>query len=94
MPKFQIAHIHEQGQDIIIVPLNDDFHYKTPEQKDAAVSELQMRSRAANLRGTVCVVWEDPSGRMMFIAPKPWHPFFQGLSMAAVGMILNKELSW
>jgi hypothetical protein len=98
MPQFQIAHIHEQGQDIIIVPLADSFHHKTQAEKLTAVNELQMRASNASpvaLAGTVVVAWDDPSGRTYFLgAPREWQPFFSNLSMAAVLAMRNKTLSW
>jgi hypothetical protein len=57
------------------------------------VADLQAQARGAKLAGTLVPVWER-DGRMAFIAPRPWHPFFQSLSMPAVIRNLNKELSW
>ena len=93
MPRFKIAHLHEQGQDMIIVPLEPSFGYKSDDDQQSIISELQAHARGANLRGTVVPVWES-SGRMSFIAPRPWHPFFQSLSMHAVMQNCNKELYW
>lgn len=94
MPRFQVAHINQQGVDLIIVPLNHDFGFKSPRQQQGAVYELQTRARAAGLRGTVVPVWEGSAGGMAFIAPKNWHPFFQSLSLPAVYQNMNRELYW
>jgi len=93
MPRFKVAHLREQGQDMVIIPLDSSFRYKTDEEKDAAIEEFQVRSLAAGLAGTVVPVW-DNGGRMAFIAPRPWHPFFQSLSLPLVYRNLNKELYW
>ena len=93
MPHLRIAHLREQGQNMVIVPLDSRFGHRTGEDQNAIVAELQQRARAAGLAGTVVSVWES-GGRINFRAPRPWHPFFQSLSMALVLRNINKELSW
>lgn len=93
MPHFRIAHLREQGQNMVVVPLDSRFGHRTGEYQNAFVTELQLRARTAGLAGTVVPVWES-GGRMNFRAPRPWHPFFQSLSMALVLRNINKELSW
>ena len=80
MPQFRIAHVRQQGQDIIIVPLESSFGNKSGDDQNAIMAELQAHARGAGLAGTIVPVWES-GGRMSFIAPRPWHPFFQSLSM-------------
>jgi hypothetical protein len=94
MPSFEVAHIQEQGQNMIIVPLDSDFEWQTPLVHGDTVRELELRSRAAGLAGRVVLVWEGGNGRMKFIAPQNWHPFFRSLSLAFVFRNLNKTLSW
>lgn len=94
MPSFEIAHIREQGQDMIIVPLNQDFELQSYPAQQSAVTELQLRARAAGLAGRIVPVWDGGNGRMKFIAPQNWHPFFRSLSLALVARNLNKTLSW
>jgi hypothetical protein len=93
MPQFKVAHLREQGQDMIIVPLEASFGSKSDSDQHKIINELQSRSSGANLKGTVVPVWES-GGRMGFIAPQPWHPFLRGLSMRDVIANINKELSW
>lgn len=93
MPRLKIAHLREQGQDMIIVPLESSFGHKSEQDQRDTINELQMRARSAQLRGTVVPVWES-GGTMKFIAPEPWHPFFRGLSMPAIWQNLNRELYW
>lgn len=94
MPSFEVAHLREQGQDMVIIPLDYDFELKTPSEQQAAVTELQLRARAAGLAGRVVVIWDAGGGRAKFIAPQPWHPFFRNLSLASVVRNINKMLSW
>ena len=93
MTSLKIAHIREQGQDMIIAPLASSFEHKTTNDQLAAVEEIQLAARSAGLRGTVAVVWQS-GGRMKFIGPRPWHPFLGSLSMSHIQMNLNRTLSW
>ena len=93
MPHFKVAHLHQQGQDIVIVPLESDFGMRTEADQQAIIAELQAHSMGAGLRGTVVPVWLS-GNRLMFIAPQPWHPFFRSLDMHRVMASVNKELSW
>lgn len=94
MPTLQIAHIKEQGVDLIIAPLDPDFGHKRQTEQQAAISEIQFRSNQAGLAGTVVPVWDSGGGRMAFIAPRNWHPFFRGLSLQAVWGSVNRKLTW
>jgi hypothetical protein len=94
MPRFQIAHLREQGQDMIVVPLDSGFGRKVRQDQDGVISELQIHARSAGLAGTVVAVWDGGGGRMAFIAPRPWHPFFQSIDLRFVAANLNRELYW
>jgi hypothetical protein len=93
MPDFKIAHIRQQEQDMVIVPLTPEFEHKTPTEKRSAIDELQVRSQAAGLAGTVVPAWLYQN-RVHFIAPEPWHPFFQSLTWNQILASVNKELRW
>lgn len=94
MPTIKVAHLREQGQDMIIVPLDSNFGSQPQSDQHSAIGELQLRARGAGLAGQVVPVWDSGSGRMSFIAPRPWHPFFQSLNLPAVYRNLNKQISW
>jgi len=94
MPRLKVAHLREQGQDMIIIPLDPSFGDKMEQDKVAIVEDLQLHANAAGLRGTVVPVWDSDGGRMAFIAPRPWHPFFSGLNLFVVHRNLNREISW
>jgi len=93
MPTYQIAHINQQGTDLIIVPLQSSFGSRTSTDQQAIVADLQAHASNAGLRGTVVPVWES-SGRMCFLAPTPWHPFFKSITWMWVTMNLNRKLYW
>lgn len=92
MSRFKIAHIREQGQDIIIVPLDRSFAYKSRDEQAQIANALQLSASSAGLAGTVVPVWDAGSGRMAFIAPRPWHRFFQSLSLPMIAGMINREL--
>lgn len=90
---FKIAHLREQGQDIIIVPLDRSFGLKTKQEQGETVEAIQACAMSAGLRGTVVPVWDSGGGRMAFIAPTPWHPFFRSLTLRQVASNLNRTLT-
>lgn len=94
MSRIEIAHLREQGQDMIIVPLDRSFGTKGRQEQSQVVTELQTRSESAGLSGKVVPVWDSGGGRMAFIAPQVWHSFFQNISLQSVMAKLNRELSW
>lgn len=94
MPSMKVAHVRQQGVDLVIAPLDPDFGYKTRQDQREIVNEIQLRSRSAGLAGTVVPVWDGGGGRMSFIAPQPWHPFFRSLDLQSVWANVNREISW
>ena len=94
MPKFQVAHIREQGVDLIIIPLKGSSRFKSETEQHEIISELQVRASNAGLAGTVVPVWDNGGGRMAFIAPQNWHPYFKGISLQFVADNINRELYW
>ena len=93
MPNFDVAHIHEQGQDMIIVPMERSFGHLTHQQQAEQAALLQEYASSAGLAGTVVPVWDAGGGRMAFIAPTPWHSFFGSISLRFVAMNINRRLT-
>jgi len=93
MPQFEVAHVREQGVDLIIIPLQSSFGSKSTSDQNQIAAELQLRSRSAGLRGTVVPVW-DSGGGMRFLAPQGFHPFFRSISIDFVARNINRKLSW
>ena len=94
MPRFKVAHVKEQGVDLIIIPLESSFGHKPTTDQQAIIADLQLHSRGAGLPGTVVPVWDSGGGRMSFIAPQNWHSFFKSLSLASVWSNVNREIYW
>jgi hypothetical protein len=90
--QFKIAHLKEQGQDMVIVPLDNSFGYKSSQQQNQIKNALQACAFSARLKGIVVPVWEQ-NNSFYFMAPQPWHPFFKGLSMQVVMQNVNKKLT-
>lgn len=84
--KYDVAHIREQGQDMIIVLVS---HEPTEVQQ----SQLQRCATAAGLAGTVVPVWTDPFGHLHFRAPVLWHGFFESLSPEFINANINRTLT-
>jgi hypothetical protein len=94
MPRLKVAHIKEQGQDMIVVPLDSGFGRKVGSDQKVIAAELQLRSQSAGLAGLVVPVWDNGDGRMGFLAPHNWHGFFSGLSLRWVFANVNREIYW
>ena len=85
MTTYKVAHLREQGQNMIIIPLDQ-------QPSDDQIDSLQYGASSAGLAGTVVPVWRSGSS-FRFIAPQPWHPFFRGLSWNFIIANLNKRLT-
>lgn len=93
MAHFDVAHLREQGQDMIIVPLSHGFGLKSSSEQREIINALQLCARSAGLAGTLVPVWDAGDGTMAFIAPRQWHPFFSNLDLQTVAQNINKRLT-
>lgn len=76
MPQYDVAHLHEQGQDMVIIPVDAAFSRKPDSDQEDIHSALQYAASEAGLKGRVVLIWN--SGRQIgFRAPQQWHPFFR-----------------
>jgi hypothetical protein len=94
VPKYRVAHINEQGQNMILFPLDAQFGRLTQSGQNDELRALQFRARNAGLAGSAVAVWDAGGGRMGFMGPQQWHPFLQGIDLHFVMANLNKEISW
>lgn len=91
--RYKIAHITQQGVDLVIVPLDDSFEFLSERDQQEARSALQRFANGAGLAGTVVPVWNSSGGRVFnFIAPHNWAPFFRSINMRFVFQNINREL--
>lgn len=92
MARYKVAHLREQGQDMIIVPLEQAFGRMSENEQSDIIDELQICARSAGLAGQVVPVWRAGSSHQ-FIAPPNWHSFFKSLGWNMIMANLNKELT-
>ena len=94
MPTYKAAHIHEQGQDMIIFPLEASYAQMTPSEQDQELNALRSRANAAGLRGAAVAVWDAGAGRMGFRGPTQWQVFLSSINLRFVMANLNQVISW
>jgi hypothetical protein len=92
MADYQVAHLREQGQDLIIVPVEARFGGLSEARQLAEVNSLQHCASIAGLAGTVCPVWQS-GARFYFRAPRAWQPFFRSIDWDFVMANINRKLS-
>lgn len=92
METFDVAHIREQGQDIIIVVVNHSFSRKIQAEQREITAWLQQCASSAGLAGTVVPIWDAGHGKMGYFAPPMWQAFFNSLSLGVVARNINKKL--
>jgi hypothetical protein len=94
MTKLNIAHIREQGQDMVIVQLDRSYGYKSQAEQNQIRNTIQYHAATAGLAGTIVTVWDAGGGRMGFIAPAPWRAFFSRLDLHTIACSVNRTLSF
>lgn len=93
METFEVAHVNEQGQDIIMVVVTSAFGSFGRIEQNRLTNLLQVAASSAGLKGTVVPVWDGGFGRLAFLAPMPWMSFFQSLTLEAVAGSINRTLT-
>jgi len=92
MAEFDIAHINEQGEDIILIPLDSSFAYKSQKEQMETVNYLQACAEKAGLKGKVIPVWKNLVNRMDFVAPEYYHPYLFSINYSYVLRNINRKL--
>jgi hypothetical protein len=75
MPSIKVAQWREQDQDMVIVIMDPAFARASPTQQEATITQLQTRSDACGLKGTIAMVW-DAGGKLDYLVPQPCMIFF------------------
>jgi hypothetical protein len=89
---YEVAHIREQGQDMIIIPVSNSVNNMSNVKQNELKSSLQYYASDAGLAGEVCLVWNHGQ-HFHFMAPQPWHSFFKSMNMQFVARNINKKLT-
>lgn len=90
---FDVAHIQEQGQHIIVIFVASSFGHKSTTEQNEVWENLQACAASAGLAGTVVLVWESGRGRMGFLAPSQWNRFFSSVSLSVLAANINRKLT-
>ena len=93
MTRLKVAHLRKQGRDMIIVPLDSSFGHKQYSEQQSLHNQIQVAANSAGLKGTVVVAWQYGAS-FQFIAPMPWHPYFQSISWSYICANVNREINW
>lgn len=93
MTSFRVAHLHEQGNDMIIIPLGEEFGSKSPPEQEQTVGALRTAAKASGLRGVVIPIWPQED-KLRFLAPKIWHPYFKRMTWDWLRANLNTEITF
>ena len=90
MTTFEIAHINEQGVNVVVVFVDPAVAQKSPEEQNALATSLQLCSQGAGLAGNIAMICPG-----WFWAPHNQFAFFKspGGSYAELRFRINKSLS-
>ena len=92
MQTFDVAHINEQGQDIIFVLLARKVAQYTPDEKERIRLALTECARSAGLAGTIVLVCNDHNGDCQFWAEQRLRAFLQSITYELIVRNVNKRL--
>ncbi len=93
MASYDVAHIREQGQNMIIVFVDRSVGSKSKLEQTGIANSIEACACAAGLAGCVVLVWNDGFGRMAFFGPTPWHPFLRSVTFEYLAANINKRLT-
>jgi hypothetical protein len=89
MTNFDVAHINEQGVNVVVVFVDESVSRRSPAAQLELAEALAHCAASAGLLGNIAMVW--PGG---FWAPNSQHAFFRsvGGSYPALAARINKKL--
>jgi hypothetical protein len=90
MTTFEIAHINEQGVNVVVVFVDAAVARKSSAEQNEIAASLQLCARSAGLAGNIAMIW--PGG---FWASRNQHSFFgsTGGSYGELALRVNKRLT-
>jgi hypothetical protein len=91
MTTYQVARFHEQGQDVMIIPMGSAFGRLPASEQQSTYQALSLAAHNAGHNGVVALYWQY-GGKAQFISPSNTHAFFQGFEWARVLANLNQTL--
>lgn len=93
MPDYDVAHLCEQGQDMLLFPLDGTIHNRSDREKADVLDELERRAHAAGLAGRAAILW-DYGGSGYSYGPREWQSFLQSIDTGWVWQQVNRNISW
>ncbi len=91
--QFDVSHFRARGELLAVVFVGPALQRLKPLARERALSDLRRCAQAAGLAGTVVPVWEGGAGELCFLAPQPWHAFFENTSLGELAESVNTRLS-
>ncbi|MBP2081653.1 hypothetical protein J3A69_000716 [Pseudomonas putida] len=93
MARYKFAHVREQGQDMIIVPVDSSFGSRSSSDQQEFVAAFEAAVNAAGLAGHAVAIWKS-GNRVGFVAPPKWHPLFKSPGIwNMVAANINREIT-
>ena len=94
MPKYTVAHVRQQEQDLIIFPLEAKFGQMSGLEQDRQLGILGFRAKRAGLLGTAVAVWDAGGGQAAFRGPPQCCAYLSRINFKFVMANLNRVISW
>lgn len=92
MFKTRIAIFNEQGQELIVVPLDSSFEDRLPSQRLETLRTLQNSAIKVGLKAPMALVWRI-GNKLYFMAPKQCHSLLKTLKWNTIVSSLNTVLT-
>lgn len=92
MNTYRVAHLNHQGHNVILIELEQSFHYRTVQEKQLTLGYLQRAATSVGWAGEVALAWEGPDGRAQYFAFTQWLRFCESIDLNFVRRNVNKEL--
>lgn len=89
MTSYDVAHIREQGEDLVIIFVSNDFGYIGDTEQSRQMVLFQRAANSARLEGNVVLVWENG-----FRAPRGYHSYFESVPYNVLLSNINKTLTF
>jgi hypothetical protein len=85
---FDVAHIQEQGVDLIVVFVDRNVQYMTDAERAQIQAGLAICARSAGLAGSIVLYWDGG-----FFCDRRFHAFFETTPPQALAASINRKLT-
>jgi hypothetical protein len=91
MPKYKVAQLSYEGENVILVPMDRSFGKRPQEQKDQELSKLQAAADATGLNGKLVIIW-DAAGSVAAFGPDKLKGYAESLRWTSLRTKMNCDL--